>query len=277
MSTQSEPLRGVRIALLEARRESELASLVRRHGGEPVCVPALREVERDFADELRAACRSVAWEQAIVVLTTGTGLERVLRLATSLGEAQALRAGLARATIVCRGPKPIAVLKREGLPVHVRADPPHTTHELVGALSAIDVRGRDAFVVLDGGSGRTVSESLADRGARVLEVRPYEWALPEDLEPLRSLVRDIVAGSKIDVVAITTQAQARHLFGVAETMGVAADLARALRERVVVAAVGPTCAQVLTELGVPPQVMPEQSKMGPMVLAIAEHLSQRRS
>jgi uroporphyrinogen-III synthase len=292
MSTPGEPLRGARIALLEARRESELASLVRRHGGEPVCAPALREVERDFGDELTAACRAVAWDRAIasegesagvlparrpiVVLTTGTGLERVLRMAASLGQAPALRAGLERATIVCRGPKPIAVLKREGLPVHVRADPPHTTRELVGALGAIEVRGRDAVVVLDGGSGRTVAESLADRGARVFEVRPYEWALPEDLEPLRSLVREIATGRSIDVVAITTQAQARHLFGVAETMGVAAELAHALRERVVVAAVGPTCAQVLTELGVPPQVVPEQSKMGPMVLAIAEHLSRRR-
>jgi uroporphyrinogen-III synthase len=268
------PLRGARIALLEARRESELASLVRRHGGEPVCAPALREVERDFGDELTTACRSVAWERAIVVLTTGTGLERVLRVAGALGQAQALRAGLERATIVCRGPKPIAVLKREGLPVHVRADPPHTTRELLAALDAVDVQGRDAVVVQDGGPSRTVAESLAGRGARVFEIRPYEWALPEDLEPLRSLVRDIAAGA-VDVLAITTQAQARHLFRVADAMGAAPELTRALRERVVVAAVGPTCAQVLTELGVPPQVMPDQSKMGQLVLAIAEHLSRR--
>src|SRR5271165_2985292 len=98
-----DSLRGARVALLEARRESELASLVRRHGGEPVCVPALREVERDFGDELTTACRSVAWERAIVVLTTGTGLERVLRVAGTLGQAQGLRAGLERATVVCRG------------------------------------------------------------------------------------------------------------------------------------------------------------------------------
>jgi uroporphyrinogen-III synthase len=271
----NESLRGARIALLEARRESELASLVRRHGGEPVCVPALREVERDFGEEIAQACRSLDWaRRPIVVLTTGTGLERLLRVAGSVGVGEALRAGLAQATVVCRGPKPVAVLKREGLPVHVRAEPPHTTNELLVALNEIDVAGRDAMVVQDGGSSRAVAESLEQRAARVLEVRPYEWALPEDLVPLRDLVRAIVAGN-VDVLAITTQVQARHLFGVAESVGAAAELARALRERVVVAAVGPTCAQVLAELGVPAHVVPAQPKMGPMVLALAEHLAQR--
>jgi uroporphyrinogen-III synthase len=270
----TESLRGARIALLEARRESELASLVRRHGGEPVCAPALREAERDFAAELSSACRSVDWSRTVVVLTTGTGLERVLRVAGSLGLGEKLRSGLGQSTVVCRGPKPIAVLKREALPVHVRAEPPHTTSELVAALSAIDVGGRDAIVVQDGGSSRVVAESLAGRGARVFEVRPYEWALPEDVTPLRDLVSSIAAGS-IDVLAITTQAQARNLFQVAESMAAVPELTAALRDRVVVVAVGPTCAHALEELGVPPHVVPEQSKMGPMVLALAEYLSRR--
>jgi uroporphyrinogen-III synthase len=270
----NESLRGARIALLEARRESELASLVRRHGGEPVCVPALREVERDFGEGLAQVCASVDWASAVVVLTTGTGLERVLRVAGTVGMGEVLRTGLAQATVVCRGPKPVAVLKREGLPVHVRAEAPHTSSELLAALSAIDVNGRDVVVVQDGGSSRGVAESLAERGARVHEVRPYEWALPPDVGPLRELVGAIVAG-QLDVLAITTQVQIRHLFGVAESVGAAAELARALRERVVVVAVGPTCAQALTELGAPPHVVPAQSKMGPMVLALAEYLAKR--
>jgi uroporphyrinogen-III synthase len=270
----NESLHGARVALLEARRESELASLVRRHGGEPLCIPALREVERDFGHELSVVCGSIQWGRAVVVLTTGTGLERVLRVADSIAQGEALRAGLAQSTVVCRGPKPIAVLKREGLPVHVRAEPPHTTAELIAALSTIAVQGRDAIVVQDGGSSRAVIESLERRGARTFEVRPYEWALPEDVGLLRELVGAIVAG-KLDAVAVTTQAQARHLFRVAESMGMAAELARALRERVIVVAVGPTCAQVLTELGAPPHVVPAQSKMGPMVIALAEHLSRR--
>ncbi|MDP8999441.1 MAG: uroporphyrinogen-III synthase, partial [Myxococcota bacterium] len=114
-----EPLRGVRIALLEARMESELASLVRRHGGVPLCVPALREVERDCADDVARLYGAIVGDGAIVVLTTGVGLDRVLRVAAAIGIGEELRTELARATVVSRGPKPIAVLKRERLPVHV--------------------------------------------------------------------------------------------------------------------------------------------------------------
>src|SRR5271165_5879442 len=92
-----EPLRGARVALLEARRESELASLVRRHGGEPICVPALREVETDSADSVARAIDVAGREGAIVVLATGVGLARVLAIADASGRGAELRSALGRA------------------------------------------------------------------------------------------------------------------------------------------------------------------------------------
>jgi uroporphyrinogen-III synthase len=263
-----EPLRGVRVALLESRMESELASLVRRHGGSPLCVPALREVERDCSADVTRAYEAMASGNAILVLTTGVGLDRVLRVATALGIGREFRAELSRATVVCRGPKPIAVLKREGLPVHVRADPPHTTKDLLRAIEAVDVRERDLVFVHDGGGNRESADALARAGARIVDVQPYGWALPEDIGPLRGLVETIVR-AEVDVAAFTTQVQARHLFAVADTMRARGPLTRALNERVLVAAVGPTCARALTLLGAPPQVVPEQAKMGAMIVALA--------
>ncbi len=262
------PMRGARVALLEARMEGELAGLVRRHGGEPVCVPALREVERDCAEEVAQAYRALVGEGAVIVLTTGVGLARLLRVGEAIGLAKELRAELARATVVCRGPKPIAVLKRENLPVHVRAEPPHTTTELLAALEGITVTGHDVVFVHDGGGSRDVAVALEKRGARVIDVRPYAWALPEDLGPLRALIETIVCG-EVEAVAFTTQVQARHLFAVADAIGSRDALSRAMRERVIVAAVGPTCARALTQLGAPPHVVPAQGKMGAMVVALA--------
>jgi uroporphyrinogen-III synthase len=267
-----DSLRGARVALLEARMESELASLVRRHGGEPVCVPALREVERECAEEVRLAIDAAERGAAVVVLATGVGLARWIAVAQTLGRADALRGGLAHATVVCRGPKPVAVLKREGLQAHVRAAAPHTTKELLAALDGVDVRAREAIVVHDGGASHAVPDALARRGARVLEVQPYLWALPNDLEPLRRLVRQVIAGG-VDAVAVTTRVQATHLFEVAQAMGLRGGLADALGGRVVVAAVGPTCARALEELGAPPHVVPDQAKMGAMVMALAARLS----
>jgi uroporphyrinogen-III synthase len=264
-----------RIALLEVRRESELGSLVRRHGGEPIAVPALREVERDCQGEVEQAAvllQKTSDRGPVVIFATGVGLERWLALAERNGARDALRQGLSRSTIVCRGPKPIAVLKREGLPVHLRADPPHTTAELLAALSGVDVTGRDVIYVHDGGGLRSVPEALGRRGARVLEIQPYGWALPENLEPLRGLVRALVAG-EVDALAITTQIQAKHLFEVATSMGLRDALREALATRVLVAAVGPTCERALAELGAPAHVVPAQAKMGPLVLALAERLN----
>jgi len=269
-------LGGARVALLEARRESELASLVRRHGGEPVCVPALREVERDCRQEAGRGVDATGRAGSLVVLATGVGLDRWLSVAKELGRADELREGLSRATVVCRGPKPVAVLKREGLVAHVRAPPPHTTAELLGALEDVDVRDRDVVFVHDGGGARTVPEALLGRGALLVEIEPYAWALPEDVAPLEDLVRRIVAGG-VDALAITTQVQAKHLFEVAAGMGARLPLLEALRHRIIVAAVGPTCARTLETLGAPPHVVPDQSKMGPLVLALAEFIASRRS
>jgi uroporphyrinogen-III synthase len=290
MATDS--LGGARVALLEARMESELASLVRRHGGEPVCVPAMREVERDCAAEVSAAIDALVAGSMVsglrpsgsmlsglrpsgatlVVLATGVGLQRWLAVASAMGRGAEVREGLTRATVACRGPKPVAVLKREGLTAHVRAEPPHTTRELLQALDALEVSGRAVVFIHDGGASRVVPEALAARGARVVEVQPYEWALPEDRAPLEDLVRALIAG-ELRALAVTTQVQARHLFAVAETIGARGALADVLRERVVVAAVGPTCARTLEELGTPPHVVPEPSKMGSLVLALARHLA----
>jgi uroporphyrinogen-III synthase len=262
----SESLNGARVALLEARREGELASLVRRHGGEPVCVPALREVETDCGEAAARAIDAAGHDGAFVVLATGVGLARLLAVADGAGRGDELRKALGRATVVCRGPKPVAVLKREGLTAHVRAPAPHTTRELLGALEALDVRGRDLVYVHDGGGARTVPEWAAARGATVSEVQPYAWALPEDTAALRGLVTEIVE-AKVAAVLFTTQVQARHLVAVAHAMGARADLADAFARRVLVGAVGPTTAATLTELGIPAQVVPAQGSMGALVLA----------
>jgi uroporphyrinogen-III synthase len=207
----SDSLHGARIALLEARRESELGSLVRRHGGEPVCVPALREVERDCSESAARAIDVTANEGTVVALATGVGLDRWLAVASTLGRREELHAGLKKATLVCRGPKPVAVLKREGLTATVRAPPPHTTKEFIAALDSVEVHDRDAVFIHDGGGARTVPEALTARGARVVEVHPYAWALPEDIAALQGLVMDIIA-SRVAAVAFTTQIQAKHLF-----------------------------------------------------------------
>jgi uroporphyrinogen-III synthase len=268
-------LRGRRVALLEARLSSDLANLVRRHGGEPYAVPAVREEPRaaaaevaNFLDQLAAGGFTVA------VFLTGVGATLLFDTAEHLGRLPELLSALEGLTTVCRGPKPSAALRRRGVHISLGVASPFTTADVLAALAPLDLAGKGVALVHYGERSAVLAEHLQHRGARLTELLLYEWRLPEDLGPLRALVGELLAG-RLDAIAFTTQVQARHLFQVAAEMGQADALARALQSGPVVAAVGPTCAAVLEEYGVTPQVVPEQPKMGPMVLALAEYISGR--
>jgi uroporphyrinogen-III synthase len=269
-------LNGMRVALLEARMPEELAALVRRHGGEPCSVPAVREERVAGAaavhDLLERARREAA---PILVFSTGVGVAALFAECRALGREGDLREVFRRATAVCRGPKPVAALRREGVEAPVRVRAPYTTGELLNALAGLGVEGRLAVIVHYGERNTPLVEAVAARGARVHELLLYVWRLPEDLEPLRRLVAEIVDG-QVGAVVFTSQIQARHLFHVAASMERAGALRDALRSRAVVTAVGPTCARALAALGVPPHVVPENPKMGAMLTALADHVSGTR-
>ncbi len=71
---------------------------------------------------------------------------------------------------------------------------------------------------------------------------------------------------------MTCQIQFRHLFSIAQRLELERDLVRALNERVVVAAVGPTCQALLRLYGVDVHVVPDHPKMGPLIVALMRHL-----
>ena len=279
-----ETLRGIRVALLEARMSGELESLVRRWGGEPYAVPAVHEAPRDVAPEItallddaasHAVIASTASSRApVVVLSTGVGVLSLLQGAAKLGRTDEMRALLTRAVTVCRGPKPVAALKQAGLPIGVRVREPYTTREVVEALGTLDLDGRDVLVVHYGERNAALAAALERVNVRASELLVYEWRLPVDRAPLRRLVEELVE-RRVGAIAFTSQVQARHLFAVAKERDLARDLADAMRRHTIVAAVGPTCASALVALGVVPHVVPEHPKMGAMVATLARFLAAR--
>lgn len=280
LSSPAPSLRGARIALLEARMGTELASLVERWSGVPYCVPLVREVERDRREEV---ARLVSWlsqganqgEPRLVVFLNGAGVDGMFRVAAALGREEELTRGLARAEIICRGPKPVAALKGRGLTPSVRVSEPYTTREVLQALSDVEVRGREALVVHHGERNEVLVGALARAHVKTRELSLYEWELPEDLAAAFRLVDEIIEG-RVGVVAFTTQIQARHLLAVADRAKKKKELVHALRTHTLVAAIGPTCADTLTALGIPPKVVPANPKMGPLVQSLARFLTEAR-
>ena len=268
-------LRGIRIALLEARMGGELEALVRRHGGEPYGVPAVREVARDAGPEVAAFIDALG-ERSIVVFSTGVGVRALIEQAEALGRGDELRERLALAVTICRGPKPTAALKAVGIHVAVRVQEPFTNKDLIETIDAVVTTDHEVTLLHYGERNAALVDAVTQRGARVRELLLYEWALPEDLTALHRLVEEIVE-RRVGAVAFTSQVQLRHLLAVATQMRKYDDLIVAMQTHTIVAAVGPTCAEALASVGVIARVVPEHPKMGAMVTSLARFLSERRS
>ena len=270
-------LDGARIGLLEARLSSELAELVRREGGVPVCAPAVMEAPVDVAPSLPALIDDLrAGRVEIVVFLTGAGATALLEQARALGQYEPLVDALRGATTVCRGPKPAAVLRKHDIRVDINARTPYTTAELLETLPEALVAERGVALLHDGGGNPPLVEALRVRGATVHELRSYEWRLPDDVAPIETLIAELIDG-RLDAVAFTNQVQVRHLFEVGARLGRSAALVDALRHRTIVGSIGPTCSSALDAHGVPALAVASPPKMRPLVTAVGEQLAARRS
>lgn len=268
---------GARIALLEARKSDELASIIRNSGGVPVQAPAVREEKLECAPEVEGSLdRMFAGEYEAIVFLTGVGASTFLDTARSLGREPELLDLLSRIITVCRGPKPSAVLKKNE--IHITASPkePFTTTELADTMRELPLGGKRILIVNYGERSPAFEELLRETGIGADSLCLYEWRMPEDLNPLRALVSDIIAGS-VDAVAFTSQVQVRHLFQVADEARAAAQLRDGLNGRVTVASIGPTCTACLESYGVTPRVVPEHPRMGYMVHALREYFERLNS
>lgn len=259
------------VALLESRMSRELARLVEKHGGEPLCVPTVREcpeITPDMAVRLTRMLDAGGYDT--VVFPTGVAASLLFEAADQGGARADLVAALRRITTVCRGPKPSAALRGFGVPPTLCARESFTSAELIDALSTVDLAGRNVLLFCCGERSETLAETLIARGARLDEIWLYRWQLPEDLSPIEGLLEKILAGT-VDALAVTCQIQFRHLLRVSERVGVTREVVSALNDHVVVGAVGPTSRAILNAHGVKVRVEPDHPKMGPLVVSLMRH------
>src|SRR5580658_6412756 len=161
-----------RVALLESRMSSELARLVEKHGGEPLCVPAVREsrdVEMDLptADALISAISVGDYD--FVVFMTGVAVSLLFDLAERIGRRADLVAGLGRLTTVCRGPKPTAALRGFGVTPTLTARSAFTSAEVIDVFASVALEGRRVLLFHYGERSDSLAETLLARQAILRE------------------------------------------------------------------------------------------------------------
>jgi uroporphyrinogen-III synthase len=256
------PYDGRRVLVFESRRAAEIATLIRKQGGDPFVAPSMREMPLESNPEAFAfAGRLFAGEFEMMILLTGVGtryLDRVLATRYEPGKfADALR----RLTVVVRGPKPAAVMREWQVPIAVQAPEPNTWRELLAAIK--DRTERRVAVQEYGKANPDLLDGLRASGREVTTVRVYEWGLPEDTAPLREAVHRLADG-RVDVVLFTTSIQIAHLFRIAAEENLEAEVRDAL-QRVKVGSIGPTTSEELADYGIKPAMEPSHPKMGLLV------------
>jgi uroporphyrinogen-III synthase len=177
---QAEGLAGRRVVSFESRRAREMAELIRRYGGEPVIAPSMREVPlSENTAALDFVRRLEAGEIDVVIFLTGVGTRTLVETVAGQYPREKLVAALGRTVTVARGPKPQAALKDLGLQPAITIPEPNTWREVLSTLDLkMELRGKTIAVQEYGITNREFLSGLEQRGANVLRVAVYRWALP---------------------------------------------------------------------------------------------------
>jgi uroporphyrinogen-III synthase len=271
------PLAGFTVGVTADRRADEQAELLRRRGAEVVHGPVIRTLPLTDGAALAQATEAVIADPPdTLVALTGLGVRSWFEAADGRDRGDALRAALADATVLARGPKAAGALATVGLDASWRAAN-ETSAEVEAHLGA-DLSGRRVAVQRDGAAEPHLARALTAAGADVVDVPVYRWELPDDLAPATSLVTAIAERS-LDAVTFTSAAAISNLFSIAAEAGgdeLVGSVRSALLGPVLPVCVGPVSAARLAAHGVDRPVHPARWRLGPMVRCLAEALAPRR-
>jgi len=233
--------------------------------------PATREVPADNSVSVtRFASALLEGRIDLAIFLTGVGTRALARAIEPFCSREQFVARLSKVPVLARGPKPIAALKELGVPIQWNVPEPNTWREILQVLDSnqVHLRGQRVAVQEYGVPSKDLVQGLQERGAEVLAVHVYDWALPEDTAPLRNAIEALMA-ARVDVVLFTAAIQVHHLVQVAEQMKCKDALVAALG-KIRVASIGPVTSEALGEYGIAVSLEPSHPKMGFLVREAAE-------
>jgi uroporphyrinogen-III synthase len=269
-SNSRSSLQGLKVISFESRRAKEMTELIRRHGGEPIVAPSMREVPlSENSAPLELFQRLEAGQIDLVILLTGVGTRTMVDALVIHYSREKIAALLGGVTVLARGPKPVAALKDLGLQPTFTAPEPNTWKEILAILdSNVRLQGKRIAVQEYGITNQELLSGLEARGAQILRVPVYRWALPDDIAPLKAAIREIVAPNA-DVVIFTSAIQVENVFKVAQQDGLDTKLPNSLA-RALIVSIGPVCSEALARFGLKPDFEPAHPKMGFMIGELAQ-------
>jgi uroporphyrinogen-III synthase len=266
----ADRLNGYRILIMETREEAQFSRLLAEQGADVLQCPMFTIHDAPDAAPIEAWIgRFIATPCDDLVLMTGEGLRRLMKVVRRIDVERDFIAALGNARKFARGPKPGKALREIGLEPQVTTEKP-TSEGIAEMLSRIDLSGHRVGLQLypDRDHGRLIG-AITAQGAEVDTVLPYVYdAQAADANIVTAI--DEMAHGRIDAIALTSSGQVRRLIEVAHAHGCEAQLRDGLA-RTPIASVGPVVSDELKSHGLRTDIAPanEAYFMKPLISAIA--------
>ena len=273
----ADRLNGYRILILETREEAQFSRLLAEQGADVLQCPMFEIHDAPDCASIEAWIRRcIAKPFDDLVLMTGEGLRRLIKVARNIRVDQDFIKALGKARKFARGPKPGRALREIGLEAEVTTEKP-TSEGIAEMLSRVDLGGHRVGLQLypDKDHGALIAAIMA-QGAEVDTVLPYVYdAKTADANIITAI--DEMAAGRIDAIALTNLGQVRHLVETARAKGCEARLREGL-DKTLIASVGPAVSEELKSQGLRTDVYPanEAFFMKPLISAMATALAERR-
>jgi uroporphyrinogen-III synthase len=220
-----------------------------------------RSIERPFDD---------------LVLLTGEGLRRLMKVVRRIGVEQEFIASLGKARKFARGPKPGKALREVGLEPQMTTEKP-TSEGVAEMLSRLDLGGRRLGLQLYPDKDHSVLiGAIKAQGAEVDTVLPYAYDAQAADAKIIAAIGEMAEG-RVHAIALTNLGQIRRLIEVARTRG-CEDRLRVGLDRTPIASVGPAVSDELKSHGLRTDIYPAEDAffMRPLISAMGKALGSIR-
>jgi uroporphyrinogen-III synthase len=272
----AERLNGYRILILETREEAQFSKLLVEQGADVVqCpmftiqdVPDSAPIEAWIARFIERPCDDL-------VLTTGEGLRRLMKVVRRIDRESAFVAALGQTRKFARGPKPGRALREIGLEPQMITEKP-TSEGIAAMLTRLDLKGhRVGLQLYPDKDHSALIGAIESQGATVDAVTPYIYDAKAADANIVTAIEEMAKGA-IDAIALTSSGQARRLFEVAQAHGCEARLREGL-SRTPIASVGPVVSGELKAHGLRADISPANDAffMKPLISAMAVALAKK--
>src|ERR1700732_2623279 len=269
----ADRLNGYRILILETREEAQFSRLLTEQGADVLQCPMFTIHDVPDSKPIEAWIRRFIEKPCDdLVLMTGEGLRRLMKVARRIDIEQDFIAAVGRARKFARGPKPGRALREVGLEPQVTTEKP-TSEGIAEMLSRVDLRGhRVGLQLYPDKDHSALIGAITAQGAEVDTVAPYVYdAKAADANIVTAI--DEMAQGRIDAIALTNLGQVRRLIEVARARGYEARLREGLA-KTPIASVGPAVSDELKSHGLRADIYPANDAffMKPLISAMAAAL-----